>query len=134
MTARVKNSDREGTPIFSVFDQHDPAPDRFCEKIEPHDQRISPLKKSWKILIPRRPATIGRDIPLSFIPRIVKQGVLTHGEEPERVFARKTCNHSCTVSIGVRPITRELKRVKKDPGGTGGAYTGEEGRDRGVKV
>jgi hypothetical protein len=79
--------------------------------------------------MPRRPATVERDIPLCLIPHIVPRGVGTHGEELERVVVRRAHFHFSTVSIRSRPIKREFKRVKKYPSGITEADTGEGGED-----
>jgi len=79
--------------------------------------------------MPRRPATVERDIPLCLIPHIVPRGVRTHGEELERVVVRRAHFHFSTVSIRSRPIKREFKRVKKYPSGITEADTGEGGED-----
>jgi hypothetical protein len=60
--------------------------------------------------MPRRQATIERDIPLFLIPHSVLRGVRTHGEELERVIVRKTRSHFYNISIRTQPIKRELKR------------------------
>jgi hypothetical protein len=59
--------------------------------------------------MPRRPATIERDIPLFLIPHIVKREVSTHGEELERVVVQKTGKHFYNIRVRTRPIRRELK-------------------------
>jgi hypothetical protein len=66
--------------------------------------------------MPRRPASIERDIPLYLIPNIVKREVSTHGDELERVVVRKTRRHFYNVSIRTKPIKRELgdgARIRK---------------------
>jgi hypothetical protein len=76
--------------------------------------------------MPRRPATIERDIPLFLVPHIVLRGVRTHGEELERMWVKRASNHFYTVSIRTRPIKRELKSVKKYPLGTREADTRDD--------
>jgi len=66
--------------------------------------------------MPRRPATIGRDIPLFLIRPVVVRGVRTYGEVLERVIVHKTRSHFSNVSIRTRPVKRELKRVKMRSG------------------
>ena len=67
--------------------------------------------------MPRRLATIERDIPLFLIPYIVMREVRSHGEELERVIVRKTSSHFYNVSIRTRPIKREL-RYRRSGGGS----------------
>jgi len=57
--------------------------------------------------MPRRPATVERDIPLFLISRRIQQGVKTHGEELERVVVNRSHRHFYTVSIRTRPTKRE---------------------------
>jgi hypothetical protein len=59
--------------------------------------------------MPRRSATIERDIPLFLIPHVLLREVRRHGEELERVNVRKTSSHFYNISIRTRPIKRELK-------------------------
>jgi hypothetical protein len=59
--------------------------------------------------MPRRLATIERDIPLFLIPHILLREVRRHSEELERVIVRKTSSHFYNISIRTRPIKRELK-------------------------
>jgi hypothetical protein len=68
--------------------------------------------------MPRRPATIERDIPLFLIPHVVLRGVRTHGEELERVIVSKTRSHFYNVSIRTRPVKRELKAKQAADGAT----------------
>jgi hypothetical protein len=78
--------------------------------------------------MPRRPATIERDIPLFLIPHIVMWGVRTHGEELERVIVRKTRSHFYNVSIRTRPIKREHKKWDATSGRcTGSTKLGKRG-------
>ena len=96
--------------------------------------------------MPRRPATIERDIPLYLIPPIVLRGVRTHGKELERGVVRKTRRHYYNVSIRTRSIRQELKMVKKYSSGIpeadiwvdgedkGGRDVREERKDRGERV
>ena len=79
--------------------------------------------------MPRRPATIERDIPLFLIPPRVMRSVRTHGEEPDRVMVNKTRRHFSTISIRTRPLKRELKGVKKDTTGSPKAVTREDGEE-----
>lgn len=81
--------------------------------------------------MPRRPATIERDIPLFLIPHIVMRGIRTHGEELERVIVRKTRRHYYNVSIRTRSIKRELKRGKKYASGIPEANIRVDGEDKG---
>ena len=66
--------------------------------------------------MPRRPATIERDIPLFLIPPVVVRGVRTYGEVLERVIVRKTSSRFSKVSIRTRPVRQELERVKMRSG------------------
>ena len=59
--------------------------------------------------MPRRSATVERDIPLFLIPHVLLREVRRHGEELERVIIRKTRSHFYNISIRTRPIKRELK-------------------------
>ena len=59
--------------------------------------------------MPRRAATIERDIPLYLIAHIVQREVRSNGEELERVIIRKTRSHFYNVSLRTRPVKRELK-------------------------
>jgi hypothetical protein len=77
--------------------------------------------------MPRRPATIERDIPLFLIPHVVMRGVRTHGEELERVIVKKTCSHFYNISIRTRPIKRELRGGVTCSGGSDGRGDGGEG-------
>jgi hypothetical protein len=77
--------------------------------------------------MPRRTATIERDIPLFLIPHIVMRGVRTHGEDLDRVIVRKTGSHFYTVSIRTRPIKRELRGVRTDGGSREPARSGDGG-------
>jgi hypothetical protein len=77
--------------------------------------------------MPRRPATIERDIPLFLIPHVVMRGVRTHGEELERVTVSKTRSHFYNVSIRTRPVKRELKGVPKAAGSRGAVTSGDRG-------
>lgn len=61
------------------------------------------------VVMPRRPATMERDIPLFLIPHIVMRGVRTHGENLERVIVRKSSCHFYNISTRTRPVKRELK-------------------------
>ena len=80
-------------------------------------------------LMPRRPATIERDIPFFFISPRVMRGVRTHGGEPERVTVQETRSHFSTISIRTRPVKREFKGVKKDTPGSPKALTRGDGRE-----
>ena len=80
--------------------------------------------------MPRRPATIERDIPLFLIPHIVKRGVRTHGEGLERVIVSRTHHHFYTVSIRTRPIKRELKSRPSCHRATEFQSSGEEGETK----
>jgi len=60
--------------------------------------------------MPRRLATVERDIPLFLIPHVLLREVRRHGEELERVIVRKTSSHFYNISIRTRPVKRELKR------------------------
>jgi hypothetical protein len=62
--------------------------------------------------MPRRPATVERDIPLFLIPHILLREVRRHGEELERVIVRKTRSHFYNISIRTRPIKRERKGAR----------------------
>jgi hypothetical protein len=59
-------------------------------------------------VIPRRAATVGRDIPLYLIAHIVQREVRVRGEELERVIVRKTQSHFYNVSVRTKPVNREL--------------------------
>ena len=76
--------------------------------------------------MPRRPATIERDIPLFLIPPRVIRSVRMYGEEPDRVIVNKIRRHFSTISIRMRPVKRELKGVKKDTTGSRQAVTRED--------
>ena len=78
--------------------------------------------------MPRRPATIERDIPLYLVPHIVLLGVRRHGEDLERMIVRKTRNHFYNISTRTRPIKRELRKS-----GNGAGVQGD-GRDKGEKI
>ena len=78
--------------------------------------------------MPRRPATIERDIPLYLVPHIVLRGVRRHGEELEQVIVRKTRRHFYNISIRTRPIKRELRKS-----GSGAGVQGD-GRNDGEKI
>jgi hypothetical protein len=62
--------------------------------------------------MPRRSATVERDIPLFLIPHVLLREVRSHGEELERVIIRKTRSHFYNISIRTRPIKRELKGAR----------------------
>jgi len=62
--------------------------------------------------MPRRLATVERDIPLFLIPHVLLREVRRHGEELERVIVRKTSSHFYNISIRTRPIKRERKGAK----------------------
>jgi hypothetical protein len=64
--------------------------------------------------MPRRQATVDRDIQLFLIPHIVLREVRMNGEELERVIVRKTSSHFYNISIRTRPIKRELKGAKSN--------------------
>jgi hypothetical protein len=64
--------------------------------------------------MPRRLATVERDIPLFLIPHIVLREVRRHGEGLERVIVRKSGSHFYNISIRTRPIKRELKGAKSN--------------------
>ena len=59
--------------------------------------------------MPRRLATVERDIPLFLIPHMLLREVRRHGEELERVIVRKSGSHFYNISVRTRPIKRELK-------------------------
>jgi hypothetical protein len=59
--------------------------------------------------MPRRPATIERDIPRFLLPHFVLRKVRTRGEELERLNVHRTRCHFYNISIRTRPIKRELK-------------------------
>jgi hypothetical protein len=62
--------------------------------------------------MPRRSATVERDIPLFLIPHVLLREVRSHGEELERVIIRKTRSHFYNISIRTRLIKRELKGAR----------------------
>jgi hypothetical protein len=59
--------------------------------------------------MPRRAATIEREIPLYLVAHIVQREVRSNGEALERVIVRKTHSHFYTISLRTRPVKRELK-------------------------
>ena len=81
--------------------------------------------------MPRRPATVERDILLYLISPIVLRRIRTHGKELERGIVRKTRRHFYKVSIRTRSIERELKRGKKYASGTPEANIRVDGEDTG---
>jgi hypothetical protein len=62
--------------------------------------------------MPRRAATVEREIPLFLIPHIMMREVRTHGENLERVIVQKGGSHFYNISIRTRPIKRELRNGK----------------------
>lgn len=62
--------------------------------------------------MPRRTATVERDIPLFLIPHMVLREVRKQGEELERIIVRKTGSHFYNISVRTRPIKRELRKLK----------------------
>ena len=64
--------------------------------------------------MPRRAATVEREIPLFLIPHIIMREVRTQGENLERVIVQKGRSHFYNISIRTRPIKRELKKGKTD--------------------
>jgi hypothetical protein len=59
--------------------------------------------------MPRKAATVVRDIPLFLIAHIVQREVRSNGEALERVIVRKTRSHFYNISLRTRPVKRELK-------------------------
>ena len=84
--------------------------------------------------MPRRPATIERDIPLFILPHSTMRGVRTHGEDLERAIVRTIRSHFSRISIRTRLVRRERKRAKKDSSGTPEADSREEGEHSGERV
>ena len=77
--------------------------------------------------MPRRAATVAREVPLYLIAHFVQREVRSKGEELERVIVRKTHSHFYNISIRTRPIKRELKaRPAAGKGGTVHAAGGGE--------
>ncbi len=59
--------------------------------------------------MPRRPADVMGDVPLYLIPHVIRQRILSCGEELERVMVTRTHRHFYTVSVRTRPIHREFQ-------------------------
>jgi len=70
-------------------------------------------------MMPRRPATIERDIPLFLVPHKIQEGIHRHGEELERVVVSRGGSHFYNISIRTRPVKRELVRSRYKPGPAG---------------
>lgn len=58
--------------------------------------------------MPRRPARIEWEVPLYLISHKIQQGVISHGEELERMVVDRTHRHHYNISIRTRPVKREL--------------------------
>ena len=67
--------------------------------------------------MPRRPAEVMDDIPLYLVPHVIRQRILSCGEELERVMVTRTHRHFYTVSVRTRPIPREYRTVRTRKGG-----------------
>ena len=63
--------------------------------------------------MPRRPATIERDIPLFLVPHKIQEGIRNHGEDLERVIVSRGGSHFYNISIRTRPVKRELVRSRR---------------------
>ena len=59
--------------------------------------------------MPRRPATIERDIPLSLIPALVKRSVSIHGGRLKRMIVWESRSHFYNISIRTKPIRKERR-------------------------
>jgi hypothetical protein len=59
--------------------------------------------------MPRRPATIERDIPLCLIPALVKRSVSIYGGRRKRVIVWESRSHFYNISIRTKPIRKERR-------------------------
>jgi hypothetical protein len=111
--------------------------DRCRNSQEGHDNRSGehPSSRSTGVvLMPRRPATIERAIPLFLIPHKIQDGIYKHGEELERVVVSRGGSHFYNISIRTRPVKRELKsaRARCGTGEPSPGHNGVAGADDGT--
>ena len=113
MTAAAKNPESGGNLILAPGECQGRISERQNEeKTDRTDNRLIIRRRAGAIVMPRRAATVKRDIPLCLIAPIVKREVKTNGEELARMIVQKTRSHFSNGRVRTRLIHRELRGTR----------------------